>query len=248
VIKTIIIDDEVSGRKTLSWLLEEYCPELELVGMADGVDSGVKLIDKSNPDLVFLDIELTPGSGFDILEQCPNANFEVIFVTAYDEYAIKAFRFSAVDYLVKPVNVEDLQKSIKRIKKQDSGSVIKQQIETLLANIKGKEQKLSKLAIPTQDGYELIDTAEIIWCESDGSYTKFHTKSRSIMASKTMGEFETMLTEQGFFRIHRTHMINFNHITRYIKGRGGCILMNDGTELAVSRYRKDELLERMKKG
>ena len=241
MIRAIIVDDEKSSRATLSWLLETYCPEVELVGMADGIDPGLALVKDQKPDLLFLDIDLTSGTGFDLLEKVGDKEFEVIFVTAYHEYATKAFEFSALHYLLKPVNPDKLKDAVGRIDKKTKSHSI-EKFEALVANLKSTTGQLQKLMIPTQDGFELVDVQDVIYCESDGSYTRLFLTDRKIMASKTLGGFEELLAGHNFFRIHRGHLINLRLVIKYTRGRGGFVTMKNGVELEVSRYKKEELL------
>ncbi|GAB3505506.1 LytR/AlgR family response regulator transcription factor [Emticicia fontis] len=241
-IKTLIIDDEVRGSQVLAKLLERY-PEIELLGAAHSADEGIVTIQRLKPDLVFLDIQMPGKTGFDMLTAMPEVKFEVIFVTGYDQYAIQAFKFGAIDYLLKPVDVDDLdysvEKVINRIKKKDTNH----SIELLLQNIRTPKNDNMQLALPTQEGVFYIPISEIIRCESDGSYTVFHlSDKKKIIVSKNVKEYEELLTPYHFCRVHNQHLINLRHVKKYVKGEGGFAIMSDNYEVEVARRRKEDFL------
>ncbi|MCB0430350.1 MAG: response regulator transcription factor [Flavobacteriales bacterium] len=243
--RAIIVEDEQKSADVLKKLVEKYCPEVELAGMATGVQDGVKLIQEIKPELVFLDIEMHDGTGFDLLQKVNAKTFDVIFTTAYIQYAIKAIRFSAMDYILKPIDADDLRDAVRRCLGRKDHSISDERFSTLLANL-GNESRLKKIVVPEGDGMTFIGLSDIIRCESDGNYTYIILKGgKRIVATKTLGDYEDMLAEENFVRIHRSHLINLEHVSRYIKGEGGYVIMSDGSEVEVSRRKKAEFLERI---
>lgn len=235
----LIVDDEIKSRNTLNNFLVKYCPELKVLGQADGVQTGLEQIEALQPDLIFLDIEMGDGTGFDLLEKLQNKSLKVIFVTAYNEYAIQAFRFSAVDYLLKPINPEELIAAVRKLN-NDTAEQKPEQYKTLLSNHK----KIRKIALPTQEGIEFIPIEKIIRCEADNNYTRFHLlNSKSLLVSKTLKEFQELLESQGFFRVHQSHLVHLNYVQKYMKGSGGVLVMEDGSHVDVARRKKEALLE-----
>jgi len=245
-LKAIIIDDEESGRKTLSWLLETYCSEVEIMGMASDVKSALAIIQSQKPDLIFLDIDLGTGTGFEILEQIQDKSFSVVFVTAYSDYAIKAFEFSALHYLLKPVNPQALQDAVNRAKTLSATPFPTDSIHHLVKQLT-EHASPKRLFIPNQRGIDFLEIKDIVRCEGEGNYTTFflHDGSKTV-ASKGLSEYDSLLKDNGFFRIHRAHLVNLSYVKRYIRGRGGFVEMNNGTELDVSRYKKEALLKVLK--
>jgi two-component system LytT family response regulator len=247
MIKAIIVDDELGARESLSKMIEKNCKQLEIVAKADSALAAFEAITTKQPQLVFLDIEMPNGNAFDLLEKFKEINFNIIFTTAYDHYAIKAIKFSAVDYILKPIDPEELVEAVKRFEKKQQGepSVLDKQFKTLLSNVR-PENKLKKVGIPDGDGLIFINLSDIIRCESDGNYTFFIlTSGKKIIASRTLGEYEQMFTEDNFFRIHRSHLINLQHVKKYIKGEGGYVIMSDDSQVEVSRRNKNEFLEKL---
>lgn len=241
MIKTIIIDDEPRGRDTLKTLLTKHCPDVSVSGEAASVVEGFKLITKEAPDLVFLDIEMPGNNGFDLLEMFSSIPFKVIFTTAYDKYAIKAIKYSAMDYLLKPIDIDELKEAVSRIEtKKDLGQA---KYEALLNNIKS-DNKRKKVAIPDIEGLIFVFIDEIVRCESDSNYTYIYLiNKKKITASRTLGDFEELFSEENFFRVHRSHLINLDHLKKYIKGDGGFAVMADDSRVEVSRRKKPEFLE-----
>ena len=246
MIKTVIVDDESSGREILTALLAKVAPEVTIAGEADNVESGIQLIKKEQPSLVFLDVEMPSGTGFDILEQLDPIDFEVIFVTAYQKYAINAFKFSAVDFLLKPIDLNDLKTAVEKAAKQQALKKQDERIGFLLETLKSQNDSPQKIMLPTNDGFQLHHFDDIVRCESQGNYTQFFKlDGKSELVSKTLKEYDPILSAHGFFRIHRSHIINLKHITRYIKGKGGEVVMCDGAVLDVSRDKKEALLKKL---
>ncbi len=237
--RVVIIDDEPGARDNLARLLKNNFPDLDLVGQADGVAKGKELVEALRPDLAFLDVQMQDGTGFDLLKMLDLSKMHVIFVSAYDHFAITAIKFSAVDYLLKPVEPEDMKLAIEKIKKTKSDSELKQKIDLLLTNI----NRIDKIALPSLSGIEFVKLADIIRCESDNNYTNFYLfGGEKIVVSKTLKEFEEMLETKGFFRTHKSHIINMNYLKKYIKGEGGSVIMEDGSEVLVSRRRKEDFM------
>lgn len=243
MIRTIIIDDELKSRKLIRNILTGYCPNVEILAQAANVKEGVAYILKFMPDAVFLDIEMPDGTGFDLLEQIGDIRFQVIFITAFDKYAIKAIKFSALDYLLKPVEPNQLIDAVNKIEKPVVNfDTLSHQISTLLKNRNGIE----RIALPTLDGFKFISAKDIVRCRSDNNYTNFFLNSgEKIVVTRTLKEYEEILSDLEFVRVHQSHLVNVRYIDRYIKGDGGIILMADGSEVEVSRRRKDEFLRKL---
>lgn len=243
MIKAIIIDDEQEGRNTLVNMLGSFCKNVQIVGMAEDVKSGLMAIEKEKPELVFLDIHMPDGNGFDLLEQIPEINFKVIFVTAFDQYALKAIKFSALDYILKPAEPQQLIDAVDKLKKQPSDfGMISKQISTLFRNKNGFE----RITLPTFEGLRFIVLKDIIRCEADNNYTNFFLSSgEKVLVTRTLKEYDETLSGLDFIRVHQSHLVNSKYIDRYIKGDGGTIIMTDGSHVEVSRRRKDDFLKKM---
>lgn len=246
MIKAIIVDDELGARESLSKMIEKNCKQIEVVAKVDSMLSAFEAITNKEPDLVFLDIEMPNGNAFDLLEKFKKINFNIIFTTAYDHYAIKAIKFSAIDYILKPIDPEELVTAVKRFEAQlGQKESLDKQFKTLLSNVK-PDNKLKKVGIPDGDGLIFINLSDIIRCDSDGNYTFFIlTSGKKIIASRTLGEYEQMFADDNFFRIHRSHLINLEHVKKYIKGEGGYVVMSDNSQVEVSRRNKTDFLEKL---
>lgn len=243
MLHTLIIDDELHVRKTLSQMAEEECPNIKVVGLADSVKSGVEAINKYHPDLVLLDIKMDDGTGFDLLKKTEPINFKVIFITAFNQFAIQAFKFSAIDYLLKPVDPEDLVNAINRAEKlvQNDFST---QLKVLDENLKTIDNKDKKILLKTSETVHLVRVQDISYCESNLSYTTFFLKDgQKILVSKTLREFDDMLKEFGFFRVHKSFLVNLFTISRFEKGDGGYLVMENNDRVPVASRKKDELME-----
>lgn len=248
MITAIVIDDDANLRNGLKSLLATYAPEIDVIGEADSVKTGVLIIQALQPQVVFMDIQLGDGNGFDILEQLADKNGKstshIVFVTAYEEYAIKAFRFSALDFLLKPIDPEELEKVIGKIKQVVEKKDNYAHIDLLLENIRKKVDNFKRIALSTSDGIHLFEISDIIRCESEDNYTKFYLKnSKPVLISKTLKEYEELLTEHGFERIHQSHLINLAYLKSYIKRDGGYVVMSDNSNLPISQRKKDRLQE-----
>jgi len=245
MLKAIIVDDEPYCSESLSTLLERYCPEVELSAICNSGAAALKEIPSQHPQLVFLDIEMPHMNGFELLEKLPEINFDLIFTTSYDQYAIKAIKFSALDYLLKPVDREELKKAIQKVLQRQQPP-LPQQLEILLQKLHQPANSNLKMAIPTMEGLQMIQIDTIISCTSDSNYTNFHLKNnQKITASRTLKEIEEMLEGRSFFRVHHSYLVNLNEIHKYFKGEGGYLVMSDGSNIDVSRSRKEMLLQRL---
>ena len=246
MIKAIIIDDEVHCCKTLGMLLKEYCPGVQVVDQCTEAGSGLAAILRLKPDLLFLDIEMPIMNGFEMLERIPEINFEIIFTTGYDQYAIKAIRFSAMDYLLKPVDREELQKAIQKVT-QRLHHPLPQQLEILLQKIHQPIAPIQKIALPTMEGLKMVAVSSIISCTSDSNYTIFFLKNKQkLIVSRPLKEIEEMLEEHSFLRVHNSYLVSLNEIDKYVKGEGGYLVMTDGSTIDVSRSKKDTLLSKLR--
>ena len=244
-IKSIIVDDEKHGRENLAGILQKYCPEIKLVAEANSVDAARKLIKEFDPDLVFLDIEMPKANGFQLLEQLQNFRFEVIFVTAYGNYAIKAIRFSAADYILKPININDLQTAVQKVSERIRQKQENLRMKQLVHNI--SQPQNPRIGLPAGDRIEFADVKTIIHCRGEGNYTHIYFEgNKHLLVAKTLVEFEELLQEHSFIRVHKAHLVNLIHVVAYIKSGGGMLRLSNGDEVAVSRRRKEQVLNRLK--
>jgi two-component system, LytTR family, response regulator len=245
MINAIIIDDEMHCRKTLAILLKEYCPDVQLVDQCRDAATGIEAIQKLKPDLVFLDIEMPGMNGFDMLEKFTEIPFAIIFTTGYDQYAIKAFRFYAIDYLLKPIEPKELINAVHKVQaqKQLLGT---DQFQMLLNKISNREEIFPKIPVPTSDGFELIPVEQVLFCEAKDNYTYFNLKNKKkIMACRMLKEVEEQLGDFPFFvRVHNSYIVNIKEVKKYVRGEGGYVIMSDESCVNVSRSRKEELLKR----
>ncbi|HPH83871.1 MAG TPA: LytTR family DNA-binding domain-containing protein [Ferruginibacter sp.] len=242
MLTAIIIDDEQMGRIALKQKLKDYCKDVNLLGEARNGEEGIQLIESLHPDIVFLDIEMPRMGGFDMLNRIPKKTFHLIFTTAYDQYAIKAIRYAAFDYLLKPIDIEELKEAVSKIKKENINDTEKK-ISALEQNLQSKSS-LKKLAIHTLEGLLFFDMQDIIQLEASSNYTTIYFNSQpKLLASKTLKDFEELLPDDQFFRSHHSHIINLKYIKRYIKGDGGKIEMKNGRFADVSRRKKEEFLK-----
>ena len=246
-LSTLIVDDEPDAVNFISSIIREYCPRLEIIGTASSAREGVKIILERQPELVFLDVEMPHGSGFDLLAQFPEKTFDVVFITAFNHYALKAIKFSAVDYILKPININEFIEAVDKVlHKRLSGSNRNTNYFELLENLKSETP--SKLAIPTSDGMEYLKTSDIIRIEADRSYSWFFLKDkRKVLVSKNLNNYQELLSDQHFFRPHNSHLINLDHVRKYIRHEGGIIEMDDGSQVPISRVRRDIFLAQMSK-
>lgn len=250
MITALLIDDDDNLRAGMKSLLSRYAPEIAIMGEADSVKTGTELLLKTDPQVVFLDIHLGDGSGFDLLEEVNKRgklNSQIVFITAHEQYAIKAFRFSALDFLLKPVDPDELEKVISKIKNVLVKSESVAHIDLLLENIRKKVDNFKRIALSTADGIHLFEISDIIRCESEDNYTKFYIKNnKPVLISKTLKEYEDLLIEHGFERIHQSHLINLAYLKSYIKKDGGYVVMADNSNLPISQRKKERLQEILK--
>ncbi|MEZ4963475.1 MAG: LytTR family DNA-binding domain-containing protein [Saprospiraceae bacterium] len=240
--KVVVIDDEPQSRQTLKFFLKEYCPDVEFVGEADSVSKGVHLIRQVNPDAVFLGVQLKEGTGFDLLDMFRYPSFQVIFTTAYDEFALKAFKYNAIDYLLKPLDVDELVQAVGRIELGKNPQTYAAQIAALEET--NRAGRLEKIAVADNDGLHFLKLQDIVRLESDVNYTTFHLVSgERITVSKTLKNFAQLLPETEFFRPHQSHIININYMEKILREDGGFVLMKDQTRIPIARSKKEELLK-----
>jgi two-component system LytT family response regulator len=245
-LKTIIIDDEQDAVDFINSIIAEYCPSLEVVGKANSVTEAIPRITEKKPDLVFLDVEMPNGTGFDLLAHFPEKDFDVVFITAFNHYAIKAIKFSAVDYILKPININELIEAVDRVIKKRSAkpSQSNESLKILMENLRSSLP--TRLAIPTAEGMEYLNPKDIIRIEADRSYSWFFiTGNRKILVSKHLKEFQDLLSDRHFFRVHNSHLINLKYVRKFIRREGGYIEMQDGEQIPISRNRKDLFLVHM---
>ncbi|MFT5779347.1 MAG: two-component system LytT family response regulator [Crocinitomicaceae bacterium] len=242
MIKAILIDDLQQARTTLKKDLEAYAKDLEVIGEADGVVSGAKMLKSLTPDIVFLDIQMQDGSGFDLLDILPSIDFKIIFITASDVHAIKAFRYAAIDYLVKPVDPDDLKNALQRFRENHLNE--NEKYKLLSDSLKNHTRPNERLALHAQDKINIVNIADIIRCESHVNYTTFYFMDGSrIVVTRTLKDFDDLLSDQGFYRVHQSHLVNMKFIREFVKGDGGYLLMIDGTEVPVSVRRRPAVLK-----
>jgi two-component system LytT family response regulator len=233
----VIIDDIESARKSLKDDLKHYCNQIEIIGEAEGVVSGAKVIKEKKPDIIFLDIQMNDGSGFDLLEILPELDSNVIFTTASDQYAIKAFKFSAIDYLLKPIDPDDLVKAVEKASKESGG---KEKLNILKENFNAPK----KIALNTLEKIHIANIQDILRCESSVNYTMFYfSDNTKVLVTKTLKEYDKMLTPHGFLRPHQSHLINLEFVKEFVKLDGGYIVMKDGSKVPVSTRKRPEVME-----
>jgi len=244
MLKAILIDDEPECLRSLAHDLNEYCPGVDILEQCDSGKAGIKKIHECNPDVVFLDIDMPYINGFDLLEMVPNVGFEVIFTTAHDKYALQAFRISAVDYLLKPIDPEALKKAVSKMRLLRENGNTPKQIHFLIQQLKDLENNsVKKIAVPTFDGLEFVTLDDILYCQSDGAYSYLYfTDGSKLYISKTLRYLEAALCPFHFFRVHNSFIVNLNHVRKYSKTDGGTLILTSGDHIRVSRSKKDELL------
>jgi two-component system LytT family response regulator len=245
MIRSVIIDDEQHCVRALLADLQQHCPSVEIVDACNSAKEGIMSIKRNNPDLIFLDVEMPWMNGFEMLEILGDVKFSIIFTTAHDEFAAKAFRISAVDYLLKPIDANDLKAAVQKVeKKMEQGSSL-QHITNLLRNIHPPSAE-QKIALPQREGYEFIDVSSIIYCQAEGAYTKvFITDKKTMLISRTLGDVEELLPPEMFQRIHHSTLINVTYISQFLRTDGGYVVLKNGEKLSVSKAKKEMLLERL---
>lgn len=244
MLTAIIIDDETNSRNALRQKITKHCNNVMIIADCENGEEGIEKIETQKPDIIFLDIEMPRMNGFTMLQQIKNKNFEVIFITAYDHYAIKAIKFSALDYLLKPVEVEDLKAAVEKVtqkRKQVDGN---KRVELLVQNFLEEKTAHQRIAISSMEGLQFVTTDDIIYLEANSNYTSFYlADNRKITATKTLKDFEEILPASMFIRIHHSYLINKNGIEKYIKGEGGQVVMKNGVTLDVARRKKEEFMK-----
>lgn len=244
MISVVVVDDEQKARETIINILGLSNIDINIVGEADGVESAYDLISKKHPDLVLLDINLPDGTGFDVLKKFSHINFKVIFITAHEEYAIRAFKFSALDYILKPITAGDLIQAVEKANKTINKEENEIKINTVLSNL----EKIKKIVLKTAESIHIVQVKNIIRCEADVNYTTFYMDNgENLLVSRTLKEFAELLESSGFFRTHQSHLVNFDHILRYDKTEGGHLVMDDESIVPVSSRKKEELFKHFEK-
>jgi two-component system LytT family response regulator len=243
MLRTIIIDDEDHQRLTIEKMVKLHCRNVSIVNQSDSVQSGVDAIKKYKPDLVLLDIKMDDGTGFDLLDRLHPIDFKVIFITAYDQYAIKAFRLSAIDYLLKPLDPDELVQAVEKAENLIQKDFITQ-LDNLKEHLTSEDKTNKKIIIKTYDNIHLVPIKEILYCESDSGYTSFYlTSDQKIMVSSSLKDYEEMLADDGFFRVHKTYLINLRFIRRFEKAEGGSVVLNGEIKIPVASRKREHLLE-----
>lgn len=244
MIRAILIDDESNSLEMMEWLLKTYCPQVTIEAMCNSSETGIQAINKYRPNVVFLDIEMPHMNGFDMLEQFDKLFFDVVFCTAYDQFAIKAFKYSALNYLLKPVDPDDLKETIRRLEEKRF-SPSKEQIELLMQNIRQKSRPaVQRIALTTSDGLIFVDTNDILYCQAESNYTfVMLAGGKKILVSKVLKDIDETLSGPDFYRVHNSYLINLNHIQKFVRGEGGYIIMDDGANIGISRSRRQEFMD-----
>jgi two-component system LytT family response regulator len=244
MLSAVIIDDEEGNRNRLNALLQGQCEGISILGLARDGFEGIKLIREKKPDFILLDIQMPKMDGFQMLETCGEFDFDVVFVTAFDQYAIKAIKFSAFDFLLKPVDVDELKTTINRLRLRNSKIDSQIKNRQLMSNLRQQSKKITKITLHSHDGVHIIPVENIIYLEADGQYTHFHLKDDlKKLSSLNLLEYEDLLCDQHFFRAHRSYIINMNEIRKYVKGEGGSVIMSNGHEVDISKRRKSDFLK-----
>jgi two-component system, LytTR family, response regulator len=244
MIKAILIDDERNSLEMLEWLLNTYCPEVSIAAMCESGEQGIQAIRQHQPDVVFLDIEMPKMNGFEMLEKIGDINFEIVFATAYDKFAVKAFRYAALNYLLKPVDPDELQATVGRLR-QKTASPSKEQMDLLFQSLLHREkQPVDRIALSTGDGLVFAQTKDIAYCRAESNYTHVvMANGQKILVAKTLKEIDETLSGKDFFRVHNSFLVNINHISKFVRGDGGYILMPDNTQITISRSKRDEFFQ-----
>jgi two-component system LytT family response regulator len=250
MIKAVIIEDETKSAEVLARLLQVNCPDISVLGKAENVKSGIELVSKLHPDLIFLDVMMPDGSGFDVLEKLSDLKFEVIFTTATDKFAVKAIKYSALDYLLKPIDAEELKIAVQKVSDRNKaklGGTNEENLRSLLENVRQNESQFSKITLPTGHAYEIVLIKDIIRCEANDNYTNVYLAGgKKFLVSGTLKHYEDLLPATDFVRVHHSHLINMNHMLRFIKEDGGYAVMSDGSKVEVSRRKREDFLNKLK--
>ena len=243
MIKTILVDDERGSIQSLKFELQAYCPDVEVIGSTQDPEEAISLIKAENPDLVFLDIEMPGMNGFELLQKFGSIDFNVIFVTAYDQFAIQAFEFNAIDYILKPVRKEKLVNAVQKVTERQNSNFPQDQLTALVNNIQLQSKSgIEKIALPTSDGYEFVHVNNLVFLQAESNYTWVHLESKKYLIAKTLKEMSAMIPFPQFFRAHKSYLVNLNHVSKYVRGSGGYLVLDNGGQIPVSRSQKDNLL------
>jgi len=244
-LKAIIVEDEEASRETLANYVTKYCPDVELMAQADSVKTGIEAIKTYNPDIVFLDVEMPYGNGFDLLDKIDEINFATVFVTAFSNYAIKALNISASYYILKPVDIDELIMAVEKIKEEKKNNNHSFYSKILAENLQNTNKQEHKIVLPLMDGFEVIRVKDVIRIKANDNFSDFHLTdgSRKVIC-RTLKHYEELLSDFEFLRVHKSHLVNLQYIKRYIKGKGGQLIMTDNSEVEVSQNKKKQLLER----
>lgn len=239
-----IVEDEKTARDFLAGLLLRYFPEIEISSVSENVATGIRNLTEHLPDIVFLDINLPDGTAFDILKNLNSKDFRLIFVTAYDDYALKAIKYSALDYIVKPIKINEFIEAVKKAKQEPSPAENSVGIQTLLSNQGTEDGKRKKIVLKTADFIHIVEVQDIVRCEAQSNYTCFYLKNKTkVLTSQTLKEYEDLLSGCCFFRVHKSHFVNLEHITKLDKREGGTLIMSDGSKVPVAARKRNQLLE-----
>ena len=245
MLNSIIVDDELKSRESLKILIDDFCEGVVVKAICQNVTEAMEAIDRFKPDVVFLDIQLQRETGFDLLAKIKNVDFQVIFTTAFSEYAIKAFKFSAVDYLLKPIDIGELRNALAKVEKRRENAS-SERLQQLLQNLRSGSASNYKLALPTADGLVFVKVSEILYCEAASNYTEITVAdNKKYTVSRTLKEYEDLLSEQNFYRIHHSYLINLDEIKKYVRGEGGYVIMNNDKSLDVSKRKKEGFLSKI---
>ncbi|MBK9452155.1 MAG: response regulator transcription factor [Bacteroidetes bacterium] len=245
-VRCVVIEDEPDNRQNLRLLIANYCPQLEIVAEAESVAEGLRIVRQTRPELIFLDVELQDGTGFDLLAGLQGLDVNIIFVTAYTHYAIKAIKFNAVDYIMKPIDIGELCQAVDKASRKTEAKDNLLKIRNLISNLGTPENGNKRIALASVDALKMVEVKNILRLEGENNYTRFYFKSDPpTLVSRTIKEYEAMLQDYDFFRVHQSHLVNMAYVASYVKGEGGYVVMTDGAQVAVSRHRKAELLERL---
>ena len=247
MLKAIILEDEEDSRKVLSGFLNDYFPQIELLAAVETVEDALHAINTFHPDVVFMDIQLRGETSFDLLDRLSERNFEIIFTTAFDSYMLRAIKLSAIDYLLKPINVQELKIAIEKVEKKINRAMFNKSLEVLMNNFRNNYHD-HQIAISSTDGFVFVKVSNIIYLESEGAYTYFVLKhNEKIVTSKNIKEYEDLLADHNFFRVHKSFIINMSEINKYVRGEGGYVIMSNNAVIDVSRRRKDDFLKMLNK-
>ena len=245
MLKSVIVDDELKSRETLRMMITSFCQGINVVATCQNIKEAIEAIQKFTPDVVFLDVQMQGETGFDLLSQLDNFKFDVIFTTAHSEYAIRALKSSAIDYLLKPIDIGDLQRAVAKVENKQE-TYLTERLQQLLQNLKGASSENYKLALPISDGLIFIKVIDILYCKASGNYTEiFMVDGKKHLVSRQLKEYEDILNSRDFFRIHHSFLINLNFIKSYVRGEGGYVVMKDNTTIDVSRRKKEAFMDRI---